>query len=262
MEDVAPTAARKTGQMQPIQSNVLLISADHVTCQWMGLRALLQAEPDLCVLADMQQATEIMQVVADQHPDHVVIDAAVGGIGLVPLVRQMRRASPASRIVVVGTKDMLRRDTLLQLIEQGTRGYLLWEGLDGETVMRCLALVREDDVLAGHRAVLEELLAAPERRSRPRGDEPALTDEERVALSLLVEGLRQEEIAGAMHLSGITVRRMVAALRDRFGVCTTNALCWQAGRLGFVPVGDDMSGLETVNSDRNVSRSERNRSRI
>ena len=239
--------------MQPIHSNVLLISADHVTCQWLGLRAFLQAEPDLCVLADIQQATEIMQVVADQHPDYVIIDAAVGGIGLVPLVRQMRRASPASRIVVIGTKDMLRRDTLLQLIEQGTRGYLLWEGLDGETVVHCLAVVREDDVLAGHRAVLDELLAAPERRSRPRGDEPALTDEERVALSRLIEGLRQEEIASAMHLSEITVRRILTRLRAKFGVRTTNALCWQAGRLGFVPVDDAMGALRTVNADRNVS---------
>ncbi len=239
--------------MQPIQSSVLLISADHVTCQWTGLRALLQAEPDLCVLADMQQATEIIRVVADQHPDHVVIDAAVGGIGLVPLVRQVHRASPPSRVVVVGTKDMLHRDTLLQLIEQGTRGYLLWEGLDGETVARCLAVVREDDVLAGHRAVLEELLAAPERRQRSRNDEPILTDDERAVLSLLVGGWTQSEIAAVMHLSGITVRRVMTRLRATFGVRTTNALCWQAGRLGFVPVDDAMGTLRTVNADRNVS---------
>jgi len=219
-----------------MQSSVLLINADHVTCQWLGLRAFLQAEPDLCVLADIQQTTAIVQVVADQHPDYVIIDAAVGGIGLVPLVRQVRRASPASRVVVVGTKDTLRRDTLLQLIEQGTRGYLLWEGLDGETVVRCLALVREDDVLAGHRAVLEELLATSERRRRSRNDEPALTDDERAVLSLLVGGWTQPEIAEALHRSEVTVRRTGTALRAKFGVRTTNALCWQAGRLGFVPL--------------------------
>ena len=173
---------------------------------------------------------------SDQHPDHVFIDAAVGGIGLVPLVRQVRRASPASRVVVVGTKDMLRRDTLLQLIEQGTRGYLLWEGLDGATVTRCLAVVQEDDMLAGHRAVLEELLAAPERRQRTRNDEPALTDDERAVLSLLVGGWTQSEIAAALHMSEVSVKRTVTALRAKFGVRTTNALCWQAGRLGFVPL--------------------------
>jgi len=222
--------------MQPIQSSVLLISADHVTCQWLGLHAFLQAKPDLCVLADIQQATEIVRVVADQHLDYVIIDAAVGGIGLVPLARQVRRTSPASHVVVVGTKDMLRRDTLLQLIEQGTRGYLLWEGLDGETVVRCLAAVREDDVLAGHRAVLEELLASPERRQRSRDDEPALTDDERAVLSLLVGGWTQPEIAATLHMSEVSVKRTVTVLRAKFGVRTTNALCWQAGRLGFVPL--------------------------
>ncbi len=235
-EDVAPPAARRTEQMQPSQSNVLLISADHVTCQWMGLRALLHAEPDLHVLADMPQATEIVRVVADQHPDHVLIDAAVGGIGLVPLVRQVRRASSASRVVVIGTKGTLHRDTLLQLIEQGTRGYLLWEGLDEATVVRCLAAVREDDVLAGHRAVLEELLASPERRRRSHNDEPTLTDDERAVLSLLVGGWTQPETAAALHMSEVSVKRMVSALRAKFGVRTTNALCWQAGRLGFVPL--------------------------
>ena len=239
--------------MQPIQSNVLLIRADHVTCQWLGLGTFLHAQPDLCVLADTPQATEIVRVVAGQHPDYVLIDAAVGGVGLVPLVRQVRRASSVSRIVVIGTTDMLCRDTLLQLTEQGTCGYLLWEGLDGETVVRCLAVVREDDVLVGHRAVLEELLTAPERRRRPRTDEPTLTDDERAVLSLLVGGWTQPEIATVLHMSEIMVRRMVAALRARFGVRTTNALCWQAGRLGFVPVGDDMSGVRTVNADRNIS---------
>jgi len=228
----------------------------------MGLRALLQAEPDLCVLADIQQATEIMRVVADQHPDHVLIDAAVGGIGLVPLVRQVHRASPPSRVVVVGTKDMLHRDTLLQLIEQGTRGYLLWEGLDGKTVTRCLAAVQEDDVLAGHRAVLAELLATPERRQRTRNDEPALTDDERAVLSLLIGDLTQPEIAARLHLSERTARRLVATLCAKFGVRTTNALSWQAGRMGFVPWDGVVVAYEDDLPDRKRTRPNRKRPKM
>ncbi len=239
--------------MQPIHSSVLLVGADHVTCQWLGLHALLQEQPDLRVLADVTQTSEALRMTTDQHPDYTLIDAAVSGMGLVPFGRQVRRASPESRVVVIGTRETLRRDTLTQLTEQKVRGYLLWEGLGGDTVVHCLALVGEDEMLVGQRAVLDELLAAPELRSHPRGDEPALTDEERAALSLLIEGLRQEEIADAMHLSGITVRRMMTKLRATFGVRTTNALCWQAGRLGFVPVDDAMGALRIVNAERNVS---------
>ncbi len=225
--------------MQPTQSSVLLVGTDHVTCQWLGLRALLQEQPDLRVLADVTQTSEALRLTTDQHPDHALIDAAVSGMGLVPLVRQMRRASPATWVVVVGTRETLRRDTLTQLTEQKVRGYLLWEGLGGDVVMHCLALVREDELLVGHRAVLEELLATPERRRRPRNDEPALTDDERAVLSLLVGGWTQPEIAVALHMSEVSVKRTVTALRAKFGVRTTNALCWQAGRLGFIPYADD-----------------------
>jgi len=223
--------------MQPVQSSVLLVGADHVTCQWLGIRTLLSDQSDLRVLADVTQASEALRLTSDQHPDHVLIDAAVGGIGLVPLVRQVRRASAPSRVVVIGTKDTLRRDTLLQLFEQGTRGYLLWEGLDGATVVRCLAAVREDNVLAGHRAVLEELLAAPERRRRPRNDEPALTDDERAVLTRLGEGLTQQAISGMELMSLAKVERIVAALKAKFDVSSTNALCAHAGRLGLAGQG-------------------------
>jgi len=211
--------------MQPIQSTILLISAGHITCQWLGLRALLREQLDLRVLAEVQQPAEALRIATAEHPDHVLVDAAVGGISLVSLIRQVRRASLESRTMVVGTREALRRDTLLQLMEQGARGYLLWEALGGEAVVRSLATMREDDLLVWHRVALEELLAEPERR-RPRNDEPALTDDERAVLSLLIGDLTQPEIAEALHVSEVTAKRIVAALRAKFGVRTTNALCW------------------------------------
>jgi len=219
--------------MQPIQSSVLLVGADHITCQWLGLHALLREQPDLRVLTDVRQASEALRIATDQHPDYAIVDAAVGGMGLVPLVRQMRRVSPESRVVVIGTKEALHRDTLLQLTEQGARGYLLWEALGGEAVVRCLAAVREDDLLAGHGAVLEELLAVPERRRRPRNDEPPLTDDERAVLTRLCEGLTQHEISGVEPISLAKIERIVAALKIKFGVSSTNALCAHAGCLGL-----------------------------
>jgi len=247
--------------MQPEQYSVLLVSADHVTCQWLGLRALLREQPDLRVLADVRQASEALRIATDQHPDHVLVDAAVGGMGLVPLVRQMRRASPESQIVVVGATEALRRDTLLQLVEQGVRGYLLWEGLCGEAVVRCLATVREDDLLVEHRAILDELLAAPERRRQPRDDEPALTGDERAVLELLIGDLTPGEIAETLHLSERTVRRLSTALCARFGVRTTTALCWQAGRLGFVPMDDAVAVQDDTLPDRKRPHRDRKRTK-
>jgi len=65
-KDVAPPAARKARQMQPIQSNILLVGADHPTCQWLGLRALLQDQPDLHMLADVQRPAEALHIATDR----------------------------------------------------------------------------------------------------------------------------------------------------------------------------------------------------
>jgi len=83
-------------------------------------------------------------------------------------------------------------------------------------------------------------------------------------LSLLVGGWTQSEIAPALHMSEVSVKRTVTALRATFGVRTTNALCWQAGRLGFVPLlphADDGEAIAKIPSatgigqarDRNLS---------
>ena len=57
---------------------------------------------------------------------------------------------------------------------------------------------------------------------------------ERTVLKGLDEGLTQREIAHNLRVSETTVERMIATLRGKFGVATTNALCAQMGRLGFL----------------------------
>ncbi len=214
-------------------ATVLLVSADHV--HWLGLHALLAEQPEMRLLDDVRQTAVAARIAAADHPDYIVADA--DGNGIVPLVRQCGRASPASRLVVVGAREALRHDQLERLIELGLRGYLLWEGLRREAVVRCLAAVRDDALFVADRAVTDELAAGPERRH----DEPVLDDEQRIVLALLTAGMREKEIAPEAHMSERTVRRVVATLCGLFGVSTTCALCAQAGRLGFVsaPGQDD-----------------------
>lgn len=227
-----------THPTHPIPATVLLVSADHV--HWLGLHALLAGQPEMRLLDDVRQAAVAARIAAADHPDYIVADA--DGNGIVPLARQCGRASPASRVVVVGAREALRHDQLERLIELGLRGYLLWEGLRREAVVRCLAAVRDDGLFVADRAVTDELAAGPERRQRPRRhDEPVLDDEQRIVLAFLTAGLREKEIAPKAHMSERKVRRVVATLCGLFGVSTTCALCAQAGRLGFVsaPGQDD-----------------------
>ncbi|HZS91000.1 MAG TPA: LuxR C-terminal-related transcriptional regulator [Chloroflexota bacterium] len=219
-----------TVQLTP--STVLLVGTNHIAN--LGLHALLVEQPGLNLLDDVQQPGVAVRIASRYRPDQIIVDAAVGGMGLVPFTRTLRNTSPTSRIVVVGTKDTLHRDTLRRLADLGVRGYLLWYRLSRDMVVLCLAVVLVDDLVVGHRAMLDELLMTSERPRTLRSDELALADNERTVLTLLAEGLCQKEIAREISASEATVRRTVASLRHKFGVASTYALCAQAGRRGFV----------------------------
>jgi len=61
-----------------------------------------------------------------------------------------------------------------------------------------------------------------------------LADDEVAVLRDLAAGFKQEEIADNLHLSIARVERMIGTLKHKFGVASTNALCAQAGRFGFI----------------------------
>jgi len=111
----------------------------------------------------------------------VLLDVAVPGRALGTLIRDLRVAHPAGRLIVIGRAEQLGRETLLALWHLGVVGYFAWERLQIEALLRGIAAVRADDVLVGNRAVLQVLLAPMERRRGPRLAELVLQPHERSA---------------------------------------------------------------------------------
>jgi DNA-binding NarL/FixJ family response regulator len=167
--------------MQPPQSTILLISSQHPT--WVDLRLSLEAWPHGQVVGDMQQAVEAIALASALQPRVILVDADAPDRPLVSFVGDLRAASPASRIMVLGARETLDHDVLMALWHRGLAGYLVWEGLRAETLLRGMAMVMDADVLLGSRVVWEVLLVAPERRRRPRIAGLVLSEQERAALT-------------------------------------------------------------------------------
>lgn len=152
------------------------------------------------------------------------------GVPVVPLARELRVASPASHIVVAGR--LLTSAEHDELMALKARGFLVWNDLDEDSVPSILGVVRRGLYVASE-AVMERL-EQPERRRRPRRGDIVLEPLERGVLLKLCAGLKQRELARAEHVSRTTIERTIHALRSKFGVPTTCALCAQAGCLGFI----------------------------
>src|ERR671935_969851 len=166
--------------MQPPQSTILLISSQRPN--WVDLRLSLEAWPHGQVVGDVQGAAEAIALASTLQPRVILVDADAPDRPLVSLVGDLRAASPASRIMVLGARETLDPDVLMALWPRGLAGYLVWEGLRAETLLRAMAMVMDADVLVGSRVVWEALLVAPERQRRPRIAGLVLSEQERAAL--------------------------------------------------------------------------------
>src|ERR671933_238011 len=172
---------RKKVTMQPPQSTILLISSQHPN--WEDLRLSLEAWPYGQVVGDVQGAAEAIALASTLQPREILVEADAPDRPLVRLVGDLRAASPASRIMVLGARETLDHDVLMALWPRGLAGYLVWEGLRAETLLRAMAMVMDADVLVGSRVVWEALLVAPERRRRPRIAGLVLSEQERAVLT-------------------------------------------------------------------------------
>jgi two-component system nitrate/nitrite response regulator NarL len=216
----------ETMYIQP--TTILLINSPHAN--WVGLQTMLCKFRHVQVIGKAQERGEVVRIATVEQPDIIFVGSDVPGLPVVPLVQELRELSPTSRIVVVG-----------KLLDCADHAYLMQLGIAAFVVWKDVTEVKLRIVIEG---VLNDLrmvsIAAADRRAMvdrrrgPRMSDIVVEPMERTVLKGLGVGLTQREIAHDLRVSETTVERMIATLRGKFGVATTNALCGQAGRLEFL----------------------------
>jgi len=156
--------------MQP--QTILLVISDQ--SQAARARAALAACPTLAVCGAVRTGADAVRRAARDHPDAIVLAADLPGRLLAPLVRDLRTASDASRIVVIGELAALDGETVALLLDLGIAACLLWSEVRPEALPRHVATALADEALVLSRGLLE-------RRQGPRVAGLILTARERAA---------------------------------------------------------------------------------
>lgn len=87
-----------------------------------GLRALLESEPDLTVVAEAGDAEDALRLAQEFQPDIIVMDLGLPGVSGLEAIRAIRAAGVKSRIVVLSM--YIRREFVLPAIEAGCDAYV------------------------------------------------------------------------------------------------------------------------------------------
>jgi len=156
---------------------------------WRGRRGRGQAQrtlgaegvtPALCLAGDVCHSAEAVREAARLRPAAIVLAVDLPGRLLVPLVQNLRTASDASKVVVIGALAALDDATLRALLDLGVSGCLAWEDTPPEALPHYLAAVLAGGVVASP-TLLPLLLGAHERRCGGRVEGLTLTPQERAA---------------------------------------------------------------------------------
>ncbi|WP_460071757.1 response regulator [Streptomyces sp. YKOK-I1] len=207
----------------------VLLADDHAVVR-AGLRALLEGEPDVEVVAEAGSGEEAVGLAARLRPDVVLMDLRFGGRGGVDGIEAVRRlATEAPGVPAVMLTSYSGRADVVRALEAGARGYVLKAGPPQElfravrgAAVGALGLAPE---------VMDELVGqvvAPERE---------LSGREVEVVRLLADGLSNRGIAEALFLSEATVKTHLVRLYRKLGVDNRAAAVSEAVRRGLLDLG-------------------------
>ncbi len=217
--------------VSPIKLRVLMAD-DHKLVR-AGLRALLDAMPDVEVVAEVGDGMEAVRLAIELVPDVALLDIAMPILGGLPALHRIRAAGLATRVVLLSMYD--HDEYVTQAVRAGAAGYLVKDAAVEELALALAAVRRGDTYLSP--AISRKLAQA--FTAGADGPAPAaLTPRQSEILCLVARGRSSKEIARALDLSVKTVETHRAQIMERLEIRDLAGLVRYAVRIGLVSSND------------------------
>ena len=190
----------------------VLLADDHAVLR-AGLRALLDAEPDLHVVGEASTGEEAIEQAARLKPDVVVMDLSMPGAGGLEATR-MIAGRPGSPKVLVLTMHA-EEDYLMPVLEAGGSGFVRKTSADVD-LTRAIRTVASDEVFL-YPTSASLLLRRYKVKATGEEDDPLrqLSERERDVLSMTAEGFSSREIGEKLFISPKTVDTYRARVMEK-----------------------------------------------
>jgi len=223
----------------------------------LGIRGVIDGEPDMEVVAEVRSAEEAIAVAEDRAPDVFVLDVELQEPITSAATHRLAQESPGSGMVIVGGED---DDTsILDAIEIGAMGHVAAVAQPAELV----AVIRR--VADGEDPLKDEVIDRPDlvdkiidglRESYRHADDVRphpLTPRELEVLQLVAEGRKNREIADLLDLSEKTVKNHLTSILHKLGVPNRTRAVTLGVREGWLALADGGSGAGAHRVDDSAS---------
>ena len=217
---------------------IRILIADDQTLIRAGFRALLDAEPDMDVVAECGTGDEAVRLAARDRPDVVLMDIRMPhGDGLDATRRILADPGLAgTRVIILTTFEL--DEYIAEAVRAGAAGFLVKDTEPAE-LLRAVRVVHDGDALLSP-SVTRRIMAALAVQSRAATPPTALdriTEREREVLQLVGEGLNNAEIAGRLFITPLTAKTHVSRIMAKLQVRDRAQLVVLAYESGLVRPG-------------------------
>jgi DNA-binding NarL/FixJ family response regulator len=170
-----------------------------------GIAALVNAEPDLKLVAEASNGKEAIEAFRSHQPDVTLMDLQMPGVDGLAAIEVIRTEFPEARIIVLTTYsgDM----QVLRALKAGARGYIL----KGHVHRELLDTIRA--VHAGQKRIPPEIAA----ELADHATDDALTEREIDVLRLIAAGNANKQIADHLSIGEATVKSHVTNILSKLG---------------------------------------------
>jgi DNA-binding NarL/FixJ family response regulator len=201
----------------------VVLADDHALVR-RGLEQLLDADPDIHVVATASDGAEAVKVVEDLRPDVVLMDLQMPVLDGVEATRRIVRESPDDKQVqVVVLTSFSDTERIVAAIDAGAVGYLLKDTEPEDLLEGVRAAARGESPIHPRAA---RLLLTARTRQHPAVTVD-LTRRETEVLGLVRQGLANKQIARRLGISERTVKAHLTSTFQRIGVTDrTQAALW------------------------------------
>ena len=208
----------------------ILLADDHPVVR-RGLRLVLEAEPDLAVVAEADNGAEAVARGLDEGIDLAILDVSMPRMSGLQAARELSRRRPGLRLLMLSMHD--NEQYLFEALKAGASGYVLKSGADRDLIEACRATMRGEAFL--YPAAVGGLIRDFLQRAVEDGREPELlTPRELEIVKLIAEAHSSREIADILVISVKTVERHRENILEKLGMHDRVELTRYAIRSGLI----------------------------
>jgi DNA-binding NarL/FixJ family response regulator len=214
----------------PLKTKILL--ADDHTVVREGLRLVLDAQPDLEVVAEAGDGAEAVERALEDDIDLAILDVTMPRMTGLQAAAELSRRRPELHTLILSMHD--NEQYFFEALKAGASGYVLKTAANRDLIEACRAAMRGEPFL--YPAAVQALIRDFLDRAKHGGETPQdpLTPRELEIVKLIAEGHTSEEIAEMLFISKKTVDRHRANVLEKLGMRNRVELTRYAIRRGLV----------------------------